>query len=348
VFSGEALPLEDRHGRVRVRRNGKTYALRDENGVWHEPDTPEGDRLYWEIVTGKRAEAKRSWKAAIYLLRQDDRWRDLSPRYRADLEPVLDYIVEKIGTRDVARLAAPDIYAAMDANKQRVRFANYIPVAISLIFKVIVRKRWLTENPARGIELLKVPKDRQKPHAPWTDAAVEKWRTAATGLPRLIFEIGVGSAQRPGDWPDFTWGDYDGDSLRLRQNKTDKPLMLPFTAELKAALDQAKASLPYTPMPTLYIVTESAGLQMSYDRMAKIMLDERKRLGVEVHDLHALRYRAIKELAWADCTDDEIMSYSGHATKAMVQKYAGEARQEMAARAHGRSAGERNGHRTAT
>lgn len=322
----------DRHGRTRVRKSGKTYPLRDENGVWHEPDTPEGDRLYWEIVTGKRAEARRSWKAAIDLLRADDRWRDLSPRYRADLEPVLEYLIEKIGKRDVARLTAPDIYAAMDKNKHRVRFANYIPVAIGLIYKVIVRKRWLTENPARGIELLKVPKDRQKPHEPWTDAAVTKWRAKATPLPRLIFEIAVGSAQRPGDWVDFTWGDYDGDSLRLRQNKTDKPLLLPCTADLKAALDEAKASLPYTPMPTLYIITEAAGLPMSYRRMAQIMLAERKRLNVEIHDLHALRYRAIKELAWAGCDDDEIMSYSGHATKAMVRKYAGEARQEMAAR----------------
>lgn len=49
-------------------------------------------------------------------------------------------------------------------------------------------------------------------------------------------------------------------------------------------------------------------------------------------DFHALRYRAIRELAWAGRDNDEIMTYSGHAKKTMVQKYAGEARQEMAAR----------------
>ncbi|WP_233589085.1 site-specific integrase [Falsigemmobacter faecalis] len=62
------------------------------------------------------------------------------------------------------------------------------------------------------------------------------------------------------------------------------------------------------------------------------MLKERKRLGLEAYDLHALRYRGIKELAWAGCDDDEIAAYSGHATKAMIMKYAGEARQEMRAR----------------
>lgn len=324
--------LKDRHGHSRVRRHGKYYPLRDEHGVWHEPDTPEGDRLYWEILTGKRAEAKRSWGAAIEILMQSDRWAGFSPRYRADLEPVLLYLRDKIGKSDVSRLTQADIYDAMDANKHRVRFANYIPVAIALIAKVIIRRRWLTDNPAREIELLKVPKERRRPHLPWTDAAVAKWRAEAEPLPRLMFEIGIGSVQRPGDWPGFTWGDYDGDSLRLRQNKTDKPLLLPCTEALRAALDAAKAGLPYAPMPNRPILAKADGSPLPYHTIARIMLAERKRLRLEAFDLHALRYRGVKELAWAGCDDDEIMSYSGHATKAMVIKYAGEARQEMSAR----------------
>ena len=322
----------NRHGRPNVRLKGRVHPLRDERGVWHEPDTPEGDRLYWEILTGKRAEAKRSWGAAIDLLKASDRWAGLSPRYRADLEPVLIYLNEKIGKRDVAKLTQPDIYEAMDANRHRVRFANYLPVAVSLIFKVIVRLRWLTENPATGIELLKVPKDRQKPHLPWTNAAVAKWRTDALPLPRLIFEIGVGSVQRPGDWIGFTWGDYDGDSLRLRQNKTDKPLVLPCTAALKAALDGAKAALPFAPLPNRHVLTKGDGSAMSYHYMAAVMTSERQRLGLMAHDLHALRYTGVRELAWHGCSDDQIASYSGHSSKSMIRKYAGEARQETQAR----------------
>ena len=34
----------------------------------------------------------------------------------------------------------------------------------------------------------------------------------------------------------------------------------------------------------------------------------------------------------AGCDDDEIASYSGHTTKAMILKYAGAARQEMRAK----------------
>ncbi|MEP3345738.1 MAG: hypothetical protein ABJN34_12870 [Litoreibacter sp.] len=54
-------------------------------------------------------------------------------------------------------------------------------------------------------------------------------------------------------------------------------------------------------------------------------------MGVEAHDQHALRYRGVMELAAAGCTDDQIASYSGHSSKAMIIKYAGMARQKMRA-----------------
>ncbi|SNR24040.1 integrase [Paracoccus sediminis] len=298
-------------------------------------NTEEFDRQYWEVMTGKKAEAKRSWAAAIQILRESDRWAAKSVRYRQDLEPVLTYLIDKIGKRDVARLTQADIYAAMDKNKHRVRFANYIPVAISMIAKEVIRRRWMNDNPAKGIERLAVPKDRKQPHIPWPDAAVAKWRAEAGPLERLIFEIGVGSVQRPSDWVGFTWGDYDptGDgTLRLRQNKTDVALVLPCTVALKAALDAAKAALPFAPLPARHIITKQDGSRMDYRRMAEVMLAERRRLNLEAYDLHALRYRGVMELAWAGCDDDEIMSYSGHATKAMVRMYAGEARQIMRAK----------------
>jgi len=71
---------------------------------------------------------------------------------------------------------------------------------------------------------------------------------------------------------------------------------------------------------------------MGYRTMADMMLKERRRLGLEAYDLHAMRYRGIKELALMGCDDDQIASYSGHKSKAMIVKYAGEARQEIRAR----------------
>lgn len=297
-----------------------------------EEGTADFDRQYWEIVSGKRAVAKTSWKALIDAMRETDKWANFSPRYRKDLEPVFDYLKEKIGQTDVARLTQADIYDAMEKNRHRVRFANYIPTAISMLSKLAIRKRWRRDNPAIDIEPLKVPKARQKPHLPWADWAVEKMREEGKALPLLIFEIGVGSVQRPGDWVDFQWGDYDGETLKLRQNKTDKPLHLPCTEALKVALGLSKAELGFAPHPSRHILTRADGSAMDYHAMARVMVRERKRLGLMAFDQHALRYRGVMELAWAGCTDDEIASFSGHTSKAMIIKYAGEARQTMRAR----------------
>lgn len=297
-----------------------------------EEGTADFDHQYWEILSGKRAEVKTSWKALIAAMRETDKWANFSPRYRKDLEPVFQYLAEKIGKSDVACLTQADIYDAMEKNRHRVRFANYIPTAISMLSKLAIRKRWRRDNPAIDIEPLKVPKERKKPHVPWADWAVEKMRAEGEPLPLLIFEIGVGSVQRPGDWVDFQWGDYDGENLRLRQNKTDTALVLPCTQALKAALDRAKADLGFTPDPSRYILTRADGFAMDYHAMARVMVRERKRLGLMAYDQHALRYRGVMELAWEGCDDDEIASYSGHTSKAMIIKYAGEARQIMRAR----------------
>ena len=115
------------------------------------------------------------------------------------------------------------------------------------------------------------------------------------------------------------------DTLKLRQNKTDLPLELPCTAALGAALDDAKAALGFAPFPHRRILTTASGAPMTYRYMAETMIRDRKRLGLMAFDQHALRYRGVMELAWAGCDDDEIASYSGHTTKAMIRKYAGEA-----------------------
>ncbi|KII14872.1 MULTISPECIES: tyrosine-type recombinase/integrase [Rhodobacterales] len=318
-------------GRWYVRKcvNGKMIYL---GRITAEEGTADFDHQYWEIVSGKRAEVKTSWTALIAAMRETDKWAGFSPRYRKDLEPVFEYLTEKIGKADVARLTQADIYDAMEKNRHRVRFANYIPTAISMLSKLAIRKRWRRDNPAIDIEPLKVPKARKKPHIPWADWAVEKMREEGKPLPLLIFEIGVGSVQRPGDWVDFQWGDYDGETLKLRQNKTGKPLLLPCTEALKKALDQAKAELGFAPHPSRHILTRADGSAMDYHAMARVMVRERKRLGLMDFDQHALRYRGVMELAWAGCTDDEIASFSGHTSKAMIIKYAGEARQIMRAR----------------
>jgi hypothetical protein len=61
------------------------------------------DHQYWEIVSGKDSVSKTSWALLIDEMMQTDKWANYSSRYRADLEEVFEYLIEKIGKADVAR-----------------------------------------------------------------------------------------------------------------------------------------------------------------------------------------------------------------------------------------------------
>ena len=308
-------------------------------GVYHRIDakegTPEFDRIYWEILTGRKTQAKTSWNALMDDYLTSDRWNRLKPRTRTDYHKVMEYLREKVGTRDVKALTRAHVIEAQKANAHRTRFANYIAQMFVVLCEHAIDSGWIAQNPAKGVRPLDTPDTRKKDHIPWPDWAVDLFRAEASETARLIFEIGVGTVQRPGDWPGFTWGDYDptGDgSLRLRQNKTGQDLTLPCTQLLKTELEKVKARLGYVPIAGKAILCGVTGSPMGYRYIADVMLKERKRLGLEAFDLHALRYRGIRELAWAGCSDDEIASYSGHKSKEMIAKYAGPARQEIRAK----------------
>lgn len=231
----------------------------------------------------------------------------------------------RAGLLDVSRITMPAVIKAMEDNRERIRFANYIGQMYQIICKHAVRIGWLQASPIVGLELLPVPKDRQQPHIPWPDWAVEKWRAEARPMPLLAMELGIGTAQRPGDLPRLLWSAYDGSNLTIVQGKTGAEVTIPCTPQLKAALDAA-------PRRAVTILTDRRGRPFRGQGFEDMMRAERGRLETLAYDLHAMRYRGVMELAWAGCDDDEIASYSGHASKAMIAKYAGKARQIMRAR----------------
>lgn len=308
--------------RYYVRKGGRYFRIKAERG------TEAFDAEYWAIRNGRSAPGRSSWGGLVEGFRASDRWARLAPRTRADYEKALAYIVEHNGAKDAARVTRRDAIAAQEANRHRVHFGNLVVSVMSVLIEHAIDLGLMRHNPVKGARRVAIPKDKRKPHLPWPDWAVEVFRAEAGPLPRLIFEVGVGTVQRPSDWLQFTWGDYDGDSLRVVQSKTGVALTLPCTAALKAALDAAR---PEGAGPGVAILRGPRGGRMRYKDIAEVMLSERRRLGVEQFDLHALRYRGVRELAFAGCDDDEIAAYSGHTSKAMIRKYAGEARQLMRA-----------------
>ena len=320
----------------RRKRGSASYVYFERAGqkairIKSDPGSPEFAREYADALAGRgKVPTKRTIRELIKLYLASPAFTEKAQRTQEDYRKHLGTIDRLIGHLSASAMQTKDVVRLRDSNAERVREANYYVQLVRIIMKVAKEKGWRLDNPATHVSLLKTPKAKAQPHMPWTDEAVATWRAKASPLPRLIMEMGIGTVQRPSDLTGFRWGDYDGDTLRLRQSKTGVALVLPCTEALKAVLDAEKARV--TPHPMRHILLGVHGKRLTYRRMAEIMAAERKRLDTLQHDLHAMRYRGIMELAWAGCTDDEIASYSGHVSMQMIRKYAGEARQIMRAR----------------
>lgn len=309
-------------------RNGKTYYHFEKGGVRALVDPTDAGfwRTYAELLEAKPLPLSRNFAALIKSYRASDGHAKLSPRTKADYSGKLDFISDRYGPTNPAKMQRHHIIALQAANKGR--FASYLVQIMSILMEHAIDLGWREDNPARGIKY-KLPSF-TAPHVPWTAKAIAKFRENAAPLPLLIFEIGLGTAQRPGDWQKMNWEDISEGAIHVRQSKTKVDLVIPCTRELLAALPPRPKVMRIdgkTP-----ILTGIHGRRLSQRRVAEIMLAERKRLGVAKHDLHALRYNGVMALAWAGCDDDQIMAISGHKSKQMVSKYAGIARQVMRAR----------------
>jgi integrase len=203
---------------------------------------------------------------------------------------------------------------------------------MSVLFRHAKELGWVKENPALDVIRLAIPENKQRPHEPWTDEACAIFRERAHLEALLAFELGIETVQRPGDLVNIKWGDYNGETIHVKQSKTGKSLVLPCSPRLKRILEAEKVAIGGDPHPSLHILRGTGGKKLTYSGLAQMMKKERERLKLLKYDLHAMRYRGVMELAWAGCTDEEIMSYSGHDSIEMVRKYAGIARQEMRAK----------------
>lgn len=330
---------------------GRTYYRFRRGSVAQQVDPSSPD--FWTVYAalmerrGPILPGPRSFAALIKDYRADQKFKALAPRTKADYGKVLDHILARMADKHPANVRK--VHVVQWQRELSGRFASYFVQVLSVLMGHACDIGWRDDNPCAQVRLAK-PESRS-PHEVWTDEAVATFRAGAKGLPRLIFEMGIGLGQRPDDLTRINWEDFTGTHINLTQSKTGRALRVPCGAHLIAALEASRPRVMRIGGATPIL---ARGLRrLGYRQMAYVMLKERQRLGVEDYDLHAMRYRACMELAYAGCTDEEIGAITGHVSKAMIAKYAGIARQQVLAdAAHGKrearakSDHERNGGRT--
>lgn len=292
--------------------------------IEHAPGTAEFALEYAAILNGAKLTPKtnnRDFAALVKSYVASPRYAKLAPRTARDYDKVLEWVKAALGSLPVDGIQRKDIIRARDANAETIRFANYIVQVVRILLEHAIDLGWRSDNPGKGVTLLKADTD---PRQPWPPEKIEAFRAQSSGRTRLIFELCLGTGQRIGDVLKMRWSDIDGDGIKVKQNKTGIAIWVPFTASLRDVVAE-------TPKVGITLCAWGRGKPTSYRGAADMVMAVRREIGAEAYDIHSLRYSAAAELAAAGCSDDLIAAVTGHSSAAMVKKYAGAARQKVRA-----------------
>jgi len=251
------------------------------------------------------------------------KYANLSHETARKYDAAIKFVLEKMGEKSVTYMKRPHVIAMRDANHTRHRFANYLVQVTRIIMETAIDLGWITENPAKGVKLLKSPYEGREP---WTAELVEAFRGVADTRSLLIFELCLATGQRIGDVLNMQWADYNDGFIDVVQSKTKKKLTIPLTQRMRNILN----SIIWQggDKRSNYIVHNNLHIgRLSYKAVQDRFLILRRQIGAEKYDIHSLRYTAASEMKMAGCELDEIAAVTGQ-TNEMVLHYTRAVRQK--------------------
>jgi len=262
--------------------------------------------------------------ALILAYKRSPEWLGLADATRATYSVYLK-VLEAVPHTPVADITRRQILEIRDAiaNKRGVGASTGFLRTASALFGWALDREWIAHSPMHRVRPIpggSLPA--------WTD---EQARHALAHLPELFRRVVLlawGTAQRRGDLVALRWSDYDGRTLRLVQQKTRVPLVLPVSDDLRAELDAWKRGAT-----SLTILADARGKPWDATYLSSAMGRALARIGLPGLNVHGLRKLRATELANAGATTHEIGAFTGHLTIGMVAHYTRSADQERLANA---------------
>lgn len=310
-----------------------------------EPGSIEFWDHYQRLLKGREPiPSKRTFESLALSYFESDAYKKLKPRTKADYRKYIEHIRKVWGSKDPQKIETHHIFALHQQNKEHWRQANYLVQVMVVLMnhaRLIGFIKKEHGNPAKGIPLFKQESDGWMP---WPDDARVEFEAVATPRARLVYELSIGLGQRIGDTLKIRWDHIEAGAYDFNQGKTDKPLLVPFTARLANFLESV-------PREGLTVITGPHGRPASYRAVAGDMRKVRAKMQHPDADkcvIHGLRKNATIELYQAGNDDELVKAVTGHSGAEMLKKYGGRVRQmEFAKQAQAkRDAMERNKKRT--
>jgi integrase len=251
-------------------------------------------------------------------------FRGLRPSTQSARRNILEPFRLAHGSKPVKGLHRQHITAVIGAKADKPEAANHLLKTLRIILGYAVTQGMLDSNPAAGI---KKYRSQGEGHHSWSESEIAQFeqRHPIGSKARLALALGLYTAQRKSDVLRMGWQHVNGDAIAVRQQKTDRALLIPMHPQLVAAL----ASVPRGNLT--FLMTEH-GAPFTPNGFGNWWRDRCNDAGLPHCSFHGLRKAAATRLANAGCSVDQVKAITGHRSLAEVARYTKAADQQRLAR----------------
>lgn len=312
----------------RIKPNGRIYWYWQRKGfpLTRLPDD-EAERLAMATRLNRAADEEKggivrgvdptSVLAVIRRYEKTESYQQLSEGTRGYYDRHLRRILRTFGDLPFSaitrRVVIDYCHAFPTAGEQRKAAA-----VLSNLFEVAAYHGLVNENHARKLRL-KTPKKRKDI---WTDEEIATFLEATNAHSdgekvRLYFNLLRYTAQRPGDVARMTWKQYSGQTIKLRQQKTEALIEVPCHRDLRAILDAERRR-------SIYLFAYPDGTPLKYQKLFEWERAVRKQIGLSHLQMRDLRRTAMVRMGEAGAEIHQIAAVSGHTietTKNILETY---------------------------
>jgi integrase len=221
----------------------------------------------------------------------------------------LRLIEEEFGDLPLKALLDPEIRGEFkrwrDKLADKPRTADYAWTTLARVLSVAKDRGRITVNPcATGGRLYKADRTDKI----WGEAEIASILSIAPAELELILMLALWTGQRQGDLLRLPWSAYNGATIKLRQSKTKRTVVVPVSTYLKAYLERA-------PRRSTLMLTNTRGLPWTADGFRTSWAKLCAKAKIDGLTFHDLRGSAVVRLAVAGATVPEIATFTGHSLK---------------------------------
>jgi len=316
----------DRTGKLRryFRKGGKRIGP-----LTGEPGSEEFMAAYAAYLAEKPAAARTTLHAdslgkLIIDFYGSRMFTDLKPSSRQLYRYALEPLAKTHGHRSASTMTAEHAEKIINQiGAQRPGMGNLTRAVMRRVMQFAVKTKLRRDNPMIGIDPFKVGE-----HHTWTDTELkqfeDKWRLGTRQ--RLAYALLLYTGQRVGDVAKMGRADVADGLIHVVQQKTGADLWVPIHPELQRAMKAYPAN-------GLVLIGDAHGRPIKRPALSALMRAAIKQAGLPKRCVsHGLRKAAMRRLAEADSTANQIASISGHKTLKEVERYTKAADQKKMAR----------------